>query len=407
MVLLWMLLLGSLSTFNVGVFTWAVIRHVVSVRIPSALQHPIKFRFLHCVVLYIIALGNILQKLRICSMPRFIQFFHDTLVIKKNHNLVVTNLKFGTIPVRLFQPKALSSELRRGIIFFHGGGTICGSLDMYHNLCSFLAQETDSVVLSVGYRKLPDYHHPCVTMDCLNASIHFMKALKTYGVDPSRVIACGESIGGGAVAIVIQTLLSYPSLPKICAQVLVTPAMQVINFSLPSHQQNENVPFLTKDILMLAVCGYLDIDLSWKDAIRKGTSVPPDTWKKYKKWLSSDNIPRKFKSKSFVPEFPGPFNEAAYLETKHVFDAEISPLLVDDKIIAQLPKTFLVSCENDPLRDDALLYKKRLEEQGVPVSWYHVEDGFHGCIVLFDKQPFSFPCSTKIANAVVSYIKGI
>ena len=32
----------------------------------------------------------------------------------------------------------------------------------------------------------------------------------------------------------------------------------------------------------------------------------------------------------------------------------------------------------DMLRDDALLYKKRLEDQGVPVKWYHVEDGFHG-----------------------------
>lgn len=40
-------------------------------------------------------------------------------------------MNFGTIPVRLFQPKAVSSKLRRGIIFCHGGGTICGSLGEY------------------------------------------------------------------------------------------------------------------------------------------------------------------------------------------------------------------------------------------------------------------------------------
>lgn len=64
-------------------------------------------------------------------MIRFIQFFQDLIVIKKNHNLVVTNMHFGTIPVRLFQPKAVSSEGRRGIIFYHGGGAICGSLGEY------------------------------------------------------------------------------------------------------------------------------------------------------------------------------------------------------------------------------------------------------------------------------------
>lgn len=257
------------------------------------------------------------------------------------------------------------------------------------------------------YRKLPDHCYPSVPNDCLNATIHFMKGLKSYGVDSSRVVVCGESIGGGAVAIVTQTLLNFPSLPKICAQVLITPVTQIINFRLPSHQQNQNVPFLTKDILMTSVCKFMDIDLSWKDAIASGTSVPPDTWKKYRKWLTSDNLPRRFKSKSLLPEFPGPFNEAAYLETRHTLTAEISPLLADDKIIAQLPQAFLVSCENDPLRDDALLYKKRLEDEGVPVTWYHVEDGFHGCIILFDKQPFSFPCSMKIVNAVISYVKGI
>lgn len=72
--------------------------------------------------------GDILEKLRICSMPRFVQFLHDSLVIKKDSALVVTNMHFGTIPVRLFQPKAVSSKLQRGIIFYHGGGTLFGSL---------------------------------------------------------------------------------------------------------------------------------------------------------------------------------------------------------------------------------------------------------------------------------------
>lgn len=61
-------------------------------------------------------------------MPSFIKFLHDLRGRKKDPTLVVTNMHFGTIPVRLFQPKAVSSNLRRGIIFFHGGGALFGSL---------------------------------------------------------------------------------------------------------------------------------------------------------------------------------------------------------------------------------------------------------------------------------------
>ncbi|XP_008848170.1 arylacetamide deacetylase-like 4 isoform X2 [Nannospalax galili] len=392
MAVLWLLLLVGLPTFLLGLLVWCVVHHFVTAEIPSALKNPVKLRFLHCLVLYLIALGNTLEKLRICSMPKFVRFIHDLMRIRKDPTLVVTNLHFGTIPVRLFQPKAASSNLQR---------------DFCHSLCSCLARETDSVVLSVGYRMLPDYHHPVFLRDCLNASIHFLKDLQTYGVDPSRVVACGESIGGWAVAVVTQALVSIPNLPQIQAQVLICPIVHFINFQLPSYQQKKNIPLLTRDIVLLCMYKYLAIDPSWEDAILKGTCVPPENWTKYRKWLSSDNIPKMFQSQDPQSEFPGPFNEAAYLETNHVWNEEISPLLADDKTIAQLPKAFLVSCEYDVLRDDVLLYKKRLEDQGVPVSWYHVEDGFHGCVMLFGQKLFSFPCSLKAVSAVVSYIKGI
>lgn len=72
--------------------------------------------------------GNILEKLRICSIPRFLQFVQDLILIRKNPNVAVTDMHFGTVPVRLFKPKEASSKYRRGIIFYHGGGAIFGSL---------------------------------------------------------------------------------------------------------------------------------------------------------------------------------------------------------------------------------------------------------------------------------------
>ncbi|KAM6174138.1 arylacetamide deacetylase-like 4 [Erethizon dorsatum] len=400
-------LLLSLPIFFLGVFAWAVFKHLLTAEVPSTMKYPVKFRFLHCMIIYVVILGDILEKLRICSMPRFVCFVHDRLtIIKKDPNVVVTNMRFGTIPVRLFQPKAASCSLRRGVVFYHGGGGKFGSLDFYHNLCSYLARETDSVVLSVGYRKLPDYHYPIIYQDCLNATIHFLKGLRSYGVEPSRVVICGESMGASTVAMVTQTLVGRTNLPQIQAQILISPFLQLLNLQLPSFRQKKNIPLLTQEILMKLLCKYMAIDFSWQDAILNGNCISPENWKKYQKWLSSDNIPNRFKNKDQEPQFPGPFNETAYLETKHLFDVRNAPVLADDEIIAQLPEAFLVSFEHDILRDYSLLYKKRLEDQGVPVSWYHVVDGFHGCILLFDRKPFSFPCSQDTLNSVVSYIKG-
>ncbi|XP_057641278.1 arylacetamide deacetylase-like 4 family member 1 [Chionomys nivalis] len=390
-----------------GVSMWVLMEEIFTVRIPFPITHRVRFHILHYVFQLTITLGNLLEKMKICSMPHFFRFIQDLVVPKNNYGVSVKNLHFGTIPVRLFRPKTASSGPRRGIIFYHGGGCVFGSLDCYHNTCSYLARETDSVLLSVGYRKLPDHHHPSAFQDCLNATIHFLKDLKTYGVDPARLVISGESIGAGAVAIITQVLLGRQDLPRFRAQVLIYPITQVVNFQLPSYQQNQNAPFLPRKFLMTCACKYLAIDLSWMDAMLKGINIPLDYWKMYRKWLGSDNIPQRFKSQGLQPKFPEPFNETAYLETTRIFDLEASPLLADDKTIAQLPEAFLVSCEYDVLRDDCLLYKKRLEDQGVPVTWCHIEDGFHGCILLFDKGIFSFPCSHEVMNSTVSYIKGI
>uniref|UniRef100_A0A8C5NX99 AADACL4 family member 1 n=1 Tax=Jaculus jaculus TaxID=51337 RepID=A0A8C5NX99_JACJA len=404
-------LLGTLLTVGgllaLGLNLWVLLQHFLTIDVPAAITHPVKFWILSYFFQLSITWGTVLEKLRICSMPGFISFLQSLFKPTKDPKVVVQDLRFGTIPVRLFQPRRACPGLRRGIIFYHGGGAVFGNLDFYHNLCSDLALKTDSVLLLIGYRKLPDHHHPSVSRDCMNASIHFLKALSTYGVDPFRVVACGDSLGGGLAVKITQDLLCMPELPQIRAQVLIYALLQLLNYQLPSHRMNQNVPFLTRNFMMNCLCRYLDIDPSWQDTMLKGGFIAPETWKKYRKWLSSDNIPQKFKNKTQEPEFPSSFNESAHLETICLLDDLVSPLLVDDEVIARLPEAFLVSCENDVLRDDTLLYKKRLEDQGVPVTWYHVEDGFHGCILFCDKKPFSFPCSQTIMDAVVSYIKGI
>ena len=87
--------------------------------------------------------GLIFEKLRICSMPQFVRFVHYLLPLKKHPDVVVKDLRFGTIPVKLYQPKAPASGLRPGIVFYHGGGGILGSLSKSPFLRS-LAQMSQS-----------------------------------------------------------------------------------------------------------------------------------------------------------------------------------------------------------------------------------------------------------------------
>lgn len=44
-----------------------------------------------------------------------------------SHNLQVTDSTLGGVPTRIFQPVAGGQRLRRGIVYFHGGGWALGS----------------------------------------------------------------------------------------------------------------------------------------------------------------------------------------------------------------------------------------------------------------------------------------
>lgn len=110
---------------------------------------------------------------------------------------------------------------------------------------------------------LLDHHHPVTYLDCLNASIHFLKNLQTIRVDPSLVVISGESecwrLDCGHIT---QVLVSQAMLPQFRAQFQITPVLQGTNFQLPSHQQIQNVPLLTRDLMITFLCIYLNIDLS-------------------------------------------------------------------------------------------------------------------------------------------------
>ncbi|KAL8198549.1 UNVERIFIED_CONTAM: hypothetical protein K2H54_015661 [Gekko kuhli] len=279
--------------------------------------------------------------------------------------------------------------------------------DSYERVCRFLARESDSVVISVGYRLSPEYPYPRQFKDCLVATIHFMKNAEDYGVDPECIIISGDSLGGTFAAAVCQDLVKRTDVPKVRAQILLYPFLQAIDFNLPSHQQNQFVPPFFQRVIVEAGVQYLGKSKSLAKELRKGSHIPEDMKMKLRSWISPDIIPKEFKVRGYKPPPPAVFSPEIHQQVKEAFETMFSPLLADVDIVQQLPEMFILTCEYDVLRDEGLLYKKRLEESRVPVTWYHLADGFHGAIYSIDMPLFSLSCAKRGMDRVVNFVKGL
>ncbi|NWX43161.1 ADCL4 protein, partial [Steatornis caripensis] len=294
----------------------------------------------------------------------------------RNSKLFIKDLHFDEVPVRIYFPRVPSASKRRGLIFFHGGCGMFGSIRSYERICQYIARKSDSVAVSVGYRLSPEHNYPAQTLDCLTATVHFLKTAENYGVDPDRIIVCGDSAGGTFSARICQELVNRRDIPKIRAQVLICPFLQALNFNLPSYQKNAFIGFLSREHTVHFILKYLKKDCSMKEAILAGSHVPESMNLKYRKWIDPDLIPERFKL-GYKPPLPTSFLPQVHEETKELFQTSLSPLLAEDAVVCCLPDTCIITCEHDVLRDDGLLYKKRLEDNNVKVTWHHMEEGFH------------------------------
>lgn len=255
------------------------------------------------------------------------------------------------------------------------------------------------------YPLAPEHPFPAQQLSCYTAVSHFLKNAQDYGVDPKRIVLAGDSSGGTLVASTAQQLVMKKDVPQPRAQMLLYPFLQSLDFNLPSYQQNHSIPLLLKKDAVRLGTVYLLGTSAGVNEIMANAHIPQEVRAKYQKWISAEHIPEEFKGRGYVPFVPGPFSEDLFKKSKGVFDPMFSPLLAEDAIIQQFPETFLLTCEYDIFRDDGLLYKKRLEDNGVPVTWLHLKDGFHGITLLIDMGPIQFPGTRKSINSVIQFLE--
>ncbi|XP_077168665.1 arylacetamide deacetylase-like 4 [Paroedura picta] len=399
--------LGSLSSALLLLMLVAVLYDHCRCVVPVAVCQPLKVRFLRILMLMLFGSDYILCKLGLIQLFTFVNWVFDGIPPSGDPALSIKDKFFEGILVRLYQPKAPSAVPRRGIMFFHGGCGIFGSVDAYERLCRYIARESNSVLISVGYGLAPAKPYPSQFNECHDATVHFMKNAENYGVDPARIIICGDNCGGTITAYLCQELKSRTDLPKVRAQVLLYPFLQALSFALPSHQQNCNFPLPTRRDWARFAGHYLGKPLSLSELAVAGNVMPEDIQRKHRKWVHPDHVPYEFRIRNENPAPPSSSEDNLFNLINEVLERKLSPLLAEDSFIKDLPEAFILTCEYDSLRDDGLLYKKRLEENGIPVTWYHLEDGFHAVPVLLNHWFITFPCAKTGADAVVNYIRGL
>nr|XP_003229234.1 PREDICTED: arylacetamide deacetylase-like 3 [Anolis carolinensis] len=385
------------------VIAWALYQDQRRLDIPAGIKYPVRLRVLHGIFRYGGAMGFILEKLGIQNKDRFLDRAASLMLSKRSSTLTIKDFVFDGVPVRVYWPKTTPSGMRRGVVVIPAGGAIVGNIWMGDSLCRYISQETDSVTVNIAFRLAPEHPFPIPVMDCCTATAHFLKNAAEFGVDPNRIALYGECSGGTFATVVCQQLAARTDLPKPCAQVLIYPYFQAVDFNLPSYQQNQRVPILFKKRALKMGMMYLTGKKFNVEGVMRNAHLPKHVWMKYKKWVSPDLIPEKFKGQGYVPmEWPQ-FIPELYEQCKESTNPMFSPLLAEDDMIRQLPKTFILTCEYDVFRDDGLLYKKRLEDNGVPVTWYHVEDGFHG----FHNPFLEFPTLQIHFRRVTDFINRI
>jgi arylacetamide deacetylase-like 2 len=307
------------------------------------------------------------------------------------------------VPVRIARPLNAKDNLP-AIVYSHGGAYYMGSVDTHNSITSALARLANVVVISVDYRLAPEYPFPAGLDDCYKVAKYVLEHgdSKKLRIDRNRVALAGDSAGGNFAAVNAMRFVTHPIgkySPR--AQILIYPVMQLFDLMLPSYIQEHYKFFHYTVDNVLSLYLHQDIDKS----IYANNHTSVEQKQRYRKYVDWSLIPSKYRTIYKHPITDNNEGDPNLIQrAKQVLSPEISPLLVEDKQLAKLPSTYILSVGHDSLRDEAFIYGARLKHTGVSVVHNHYEHTFHGSLN-FLHGPFGFDIANQMIDDMVKYIK--
>ncbi|KAH8896920.1 lipase esterase family protein [Thozetella sp. PMI_491] len=221
------------------------------------------------------------------------------------------------ITVRIYQPLHLSTN---HLLFYniHGGGWTVGTPETEETQNRLIAHKNNVVVVSVDYRKAPEFPFPYALNDSLDVLIWCRTHANSLGIDPDKIIIGGGSAGANVAwiqAAALAQVVREKEIPGIIGQILNIPVtchpahFPSSRYEYHSYEQNAGSPILSS-ARMQKFWGY-------------------------------------------------------YLPSAEA-DPKANPLLA--KSFAGLPPALIQVAGMDPLRDEGLAYAEALKDNGVDVS---------------------------------------
>lgn len=250
-----------------------------------------------------------------------------------------------TIPARAYWPQGVDrSQPLPVIVYFHGGGFVVGSVDIFDSLTRALANATKAVVVSVDYRLAPAHPYPAAADDCYAATQWVADNIASLGGDPTKIAVAGDSAGGNLSAVVALKARDAGS-PAIAAQIMYYPAVDLTS----AHYDS-------------------------RDKFGDGYGLSTAAGKKFEQAYGANVTDRK--------------------------DPYLSPLYAPS--LTGLPPALIVTDGFDPLTGSANAYAERLQQSTVPVTALHYADMVHGfmSIKFFQQRRDALIGTSKFLNDV-------
>jgi acetyl esterase len=125
-----------------------------------------------------------------------------------------------SIPLRIYTPSAPGPY--PVILFFHGGGWVFFNVEDYDPICTHLCEASGCLVVSVGYRRSPEYKFPSAVNDCYRAALFTAGHCADWGGDPEHIFISGDSAGGNLAAVTALRIRDEGG-PPVSGQILIYP----------------------------------------------------------------------------------------------------------------------------------------------------------------------------------------
>lgn len=230
------------------------------------------------------------------------------------------HLENRTLKLRVYNR---TKTVKPALIYYHGGGFFERDEDVIENLCKFLADASNTVVIAVEYRLAPEHPYQDGMDDCLETVRYAYTFSDRFYINPDQIGLVGDSVGGN-LALGVHHL---------------------------SREEEWNIRFIG------LFCPLVDLS----DTSRNAWDINHYDLSEDRELIRRELITMK-ESLYFIQNL--------YLEhLEDVYMPLVSPLLREDK--EKLPPMFVITAEFDFLRLQAEQFASQVIENGVSVR--HIE----------------------------------